>query len=40
MGKEEFGKVKKLVLDYVNGCLERKKDVPLCIFNVACAGRE
>jgi len=39
VGKERFGDAKKMLQGYLLEQLEKKKDVPLCIFNAACAGK-
>ena len=36
VGKEQFGRVKELVQDYVNSELAKKKDCQLSIFNIGC----
>ncbi len=36
VGKEAFEKAKKMLLEWMNGQLERKKEVPLSIFDVGC----
>ena len=33
-----INEAKKMVLDFVNGQLEKNKDVQLSVFNVACGG--
>lgn len=40
VGKEQFEKVKRMVQDYVLSELQKKKSVPISIYNVACAGKE
>ena len=39
VGKEQFGRAKRMVQDYVLQSLEEKKSVPLSVFNVACKDR-
>jgi len=36
VGKEQFGKAKAMLLEWINEQLEKKKEVPLSIFNVGC----
>jgi len=36
VGKEQFDKTKQMLLEWANGQLSRKKEVPLSIFDVGC----
>ena len=36
VGKEEFNRAKRMLLEWANGQLARKKEVPLSIFDVGC----
>lgn len=40
VGKEQFAKTKKIVQDFVLENLRKKKDVPLSIYNIGCAGKK
>jgi hypothetical protein len=37
VGKEQFDRVKNMLLGWIGESLEKKESVPLSIFNLGCA---